>query len=176
MKISAIEKFGLRCLLVLANQGPDQQLSISEIAEMEGLSIPYTSKILSALRQADLVKAERGRGGGFSITRPAHEINMYDILTALGGPLVEANHCYNKIPKGEPCDHDDKCSVHDILNNLASHLKQFLVVTTLEDILNGNKFSALTKFPASDTASKAEQVNKTESNNLDRQEKEEIQK
>jgi Rrf2 family iron-sulfur cluster assembly transcriptional regulator len=176
MKISAIEKFGLRCLLVLANQGPGQQLSISEIAEMEGLSIPYTSKILSALRQADLVKAERGRGGGFTITRPARDINMYDVLTALGGPLVEANHCADKISNNNQCNHDDKCSVHDILDTLSNHLKQFLVMTTLEDILNGNRFSTMTGFTRTDDILKYNnKANETAADNFEN-EKEEINK
>ena len=176
MKISAIEKFGLRCLLVLANQGPGQQLSISEIAEKEGLSIPYTSKILSALRRADLVMAERGRGGGFTITRPAREINMYDVLTALGGPLVEANHCYNQSSNQELCDHNDKCSVHDILDTLANHLRQFLIMTTLEDILNGNRYNTFINIQANSINTGFEKAEEVTANNYEIKETEEIKK
>ena len=38
MRISAVEEYGLRCLLDLARQGSGGQLSISDIAEREGLS------------------------------------------------------------------------------------------------------------------------------------------
>jgi len=64
MRITAVEEYGLRCLLNLAREGAKAQLSISEIAEMEGLSVPYTSKLLSILRKSGLVLAARGRGGG----------------------------------------------------------------------------------------------------------------
>ncbi len=49
MQLLATEEYGLRCLLTLARRGPGQQLSVAEIAEMEGLSIPYASKLLSIL-------------------------------------------------------------------------------------------------------------------------------
>jgi Rrf2 family iron-sulfur cluster assembly transcriptional regulator len=56
MRISAVEEYGLRCLVALARKGPDSQLSISEIAELEGLSVPYASKLLAILRRAGLVR------------------------------------------------------------------------------------------------------------------------
>jgi len=59
MRITAVEEYGLRCLLALARQGQGKQLSIPEIAEMEGLSVPYVSKLLAILRRAGLVTAER---------------------------------------------------------------------------------------------------------------------
>lgn len=145
MKITAIEKYGLRCLLVLARGGPDKQLSISEIAEKEGLSVPYTSKLLSILRKAGLVQAERGRGGGFNITRKAADITLFDVLTALGGPLVEPHHCTRYTGNLKECVHIDRCSVHDVLDSLADYVQHFLTDTTLEDILKENKTAYLKK-------------------------------
>ena len=56
MRISSVEEYGLRCLLALANKGQSARLSISEIADLEGLSVPYTSKLLSILRRENLVE------------------------------------------------------------------------------------------------------------------------
>ena len=93
MRITAVEEYGLRCLLALAKEGTAGQLSISEIAEKEGLSVPYASKLLGILRKSGLVVAARGRSGGFSIAREPEKITMYEVLTALGGPLIDTNHC-----------------------------------------------------------------------------------
>ena len=79
--------------MVLAQQGPGKQLSIPDIAEREGLSVPYVSKLLSILRRAGLVTAERGRSGGFSIPRPLDQISVYEVLEVLGGPLIDPAHC-----------------------------------------------------------------------------------
>jgi Rrf2 family iron-sulfur cluster assembly transcriptional regulator len=134
MRITAVEEYGLRCLLALASKGRGEQLSIAEIAEMEGLSVPYVSKLLSILRKAGLVSAERGRSGGFSITRPLKEITLYEVMTSLGGPLIDPEHCRRHSGLRKECIHLNKCSVHDVLGGLAGYLQAFLTRTTLEDL------------------------------------------
>jgi len=137
MRISALEEYGLRCLLALAQAGCDSQLSISEIAQKEGISVPYASKLLSTLRKTGLVKAVRGRGGGFCIARPASEINLLEVITALGGPLIDPNHCRRYSGNLEECIHTEGCSVHYTLVGLSRLVGEFLSKTSLEDILNG---------------------------------------
>ena len=119
MRVSAIEEYGLRFLVALAREGLGGQLSISEMAEREGLSIPYTSKVLSALRQADLVVAARGRSGGFSIARAQEEIDLFQVVTALGGPLIDPDHCAKHSGQRSSCVHVGNCSVHEVLAGLA---------------------------------------------------------
>lgn len=134
MRITAVEEYGLRCLLALATKGPGEQLSITEIAEAEGLSVPYASKLLSLLRKAGLVSAVRGRTGGFMITRPLEEITLYDVLTSLGGPLIDPEHCSKHSGQRDQCIHINKCSVHDVLGGLAGYVQAFLTRTTLADL------------------------------------------
>ena len=52
MKITALEEYGLRCMLLLADSGSRMPLTITEISAKEGLSIPYTGKLLMILKQA----------------------------------------------------------------------------------------------------------------------------
>ncbi|UCE23309.1 MAG: Rrf2 family transcriptional regulator [Candidatus Zixiibacteriota bacterium] len=135
MRISALEEYGLRCLLALAEAGCDQQLSIADIAEKEAISIPYASKLLSILRKTGLVTAVRGRGGGFCIARPANEINLLEVITALGGPLIDPEHCRRYSGNLEKCIHTENCSVHYTLVGLSRLVGEFLSRTTLEDVL-----------------------------------------
>lgn len=135
MRISALEEYGLRCLLVLARAGTGGRLSITEIAEIEGLSAPYTSKLLSILRKSGLVVAERGRSGGFSITREPDKINLYEIITALGGPIINPDHCEKFTGQLDACVHLDNCSVHEVLGGLAGYIQLFLSGTTLADLI-----------------------------------------
>lgn len=138
MRITAVEEYGLRCLVTLARSGPGQQLSISRIAEMEGLSVPYVSKLLSLLRKAGLVTAVRGCGGGFSLTRDPGEISLYDVLRSLGGPLIDPDHCERHAGQLDECVHRENCSVLDVLGGLAGYVREFLTDTTLEDIALGH--------------------------------------
>jgi len=140
MRISALESYGLRCLLALARKGPDGQLTIPDIARMEGLSIPYTSKLLSILRKSGLITSVRGRGGGFCIARPPDEITLNDVLTALGGPLIEPDHCSRHSGQLDECVRSERCSIHDLLGDLANYVGSFLSQTTLQSILD-NEYS-----------------------------------
>jgi Rrf2 family protein len=137
MRISATEEYGLRCLLLLAKHGPDKQLSIPEIAEEEGLSVAYASKLLWTLRKADLVVAVRGRGGGFSIARLPSEINLHEVILTLGGPLIDAAHCKKHSGVLKSCVHLGNCSLHEILGGLSGFVQEFLKETTLEDMVSG---------------------------------------
>lgn len=137
MRISALEEYGLRCLLALAEGGCDRQLSIADIAKREGISVPYASKLLAILRKTGLVNAVRGRTGGFCIARPPSEINLLEVITALGGPLIDPNHCRRYSGSLDKCIHTENCSVHYTLVGLSRLVGEFLSQTSLQEILNG---------------------------------------
>ncbi|NOY88333.1 MAG: Rrf2 family transcriptional regulator [FCB group bacterium] len=155
MRITALEEYGLRCLISLAKVGLDGQLSITEIAQLEGLSIPYTSKLLSILRKTGLVKAVRGRKGGFCIARTPEEINLLEVLTALGGPLIDSNHCLKFSGLKDKCVHTNNCSVHYTLVGLSKIVEEFLSNNSLQDIIEkpalGNTTEIESKVSLSDT-------------------------
>ena len=48
MKLTAIEEYGLRCLLQMARHEDAGSLSVPEIAEKEGLSEAYVGKLMKA--------------------------------------------------------------------------------------------------------------------------------
>lgn len=135
MRITSLEEYGLRCMLALARCGPDGQLSIADIAASEGLSVPYASKLLSILRKAGLALAVRGRGGGFGISRAAEDITLLDVLTALGGPLLDPDHCTKFTGQRDECVHSDSCLVHGALDDLAGLIESTLGQTSMADLL-----------------------------------------
>lgn len=150
MRVSALEEYGLRCLIALAKEGSNGQLSIAEIAEKEGLSIPYASKLLAILRKADLVSAVRGRGGGFCIAREPSEITLFEAITALGGPLIEDDHCKKFSGQLDNCIHTDNCTVQYTLAGLAKIVGDFLNNKTIQDMLTTpfeDQSTYQTKFP-----------------------------
>jgi Rrf2 family protein len=138
MRISSTEEYGLRCMLVLARGGPEAQSSISDIAEAEGISAPYASKLLGILRRNGLVEASRGRHGGFYLTRPADKISLLDVLTTLGGPLIDPDHCAKRTGQLVACVHGTHCSVHDVIGGLAGLVAHVLGRTSLQHVIDGN--------------------------------------
>lgn len=65
----------------------DSRASAQELSTTTGIPTPTVSKVLNALGQGDLLQSHRGLKGGFSLSRPASEINIADIIEAVDGPI-----------------------------------------------------------------------------------------
>jgi Rrf2 family transcriptional regulator, cysteine metabolism repressor len=87
MKISAKAEYACLALLALAQQGPDTPpLRIREISESHGIPERYLVQILLQLKGAGLVASTRGASGGYRLARPAADIALSEVLTAIDGP------------------------------------------------------------------------------------------
>ena len=77
----------------------DTIMSASELADKAGLEVPTVAKILKMLAQAQLIDAFRGSNGGYKLARSADEVNLYDIVECMEGPLgmtecsLDESHC-----------------------------------------------------------------------------------
>lgn len=67
--------------------------SATAIAQAVHLSIPTVSKLLKILLEAELVQSFRGVGGGYRLARPAGEITIAEIVTAVEGSLAMTECC-----------------------------------------------------------------------------------
>lgn len=129
MKITALEEYGLRCLLHVARQVDSDPISAQQIAEREGLSLPYTQKILRILSQGQLIEARRGVNGGYVLARPVERISVGDALRALGGMMDIDEICDRYTGELNNCSNKCACSIRP----LWSHIADF-VVRTLDNI------------------------------------------
>ena len=141
MRITALEEYGLRCLITLAKEGIEGQLSISDIARKEGISVPYVSKVMSRLRKTGFVNAVRGRTGGFCISRTPDRIVLLDVITALGGPLIDPNYCSRHSGQHDSCVHIGGCSIQNMLGGLSGIINDTLASLTIQDMLDNDKVS-----------------------------------
>ena len=98
LRVTKLTDYATVVLTALAAQA-DTVLSASELAERAGLETPTVSKLLKPLAQVGLVEGFRGASGGYRLARPAAEIGLLDIVTAMEGPLgmtecsVHAGNC-----------------------------------------------------------------------------------
>jgi Rrf2 family protein len=136
MKLSAHEEYGLRCLLRIGLAGADESLTIPEISQAEALSPAYTAKLLRMLRRGGFIKSARGKAGGYTLARPAHQIVIGDIIDSLGGRLFESkNFCHEHAGQVQVCARSEDCSVRSLWHAVQSAVDQVLSKTTLQDLL-----------------------------------------
>jgi Rrf2 family protein len=95
-------------------------------------SVPgnYLSKIMLVMRNAGLVHATRGAGGGYRLARPASSIRLLDIVSLFDSSAAQLE-C---VLGGAPCDENKPCAAHEHWKQVRSHYTQFLEKTTLEQL------------------------------------------
>ena len=59
-----------------------------QMAQDSGVPLPSVSKLLKQLAKAGILSSHRGAGGGYRLDRPAAEISVAQIVTALEGPIA----------------------------------------------------------------------------------------
>ena len=134
MHILAIEEYGLRCLIQVAQRGPDQTITTPEIARAEGIGPEYAAKILRTLREGGLVISTRGAAGGYRLSRPASEITVRQAIAVLGGEIFPAGFCDCHPGRRRDCVHATNCSVRALWRNVKGMLSRALDAITLEDL------------------------------------------
>jgi len=125
MKITALEEYGLRCLLRVVESDDGHPISAGTIAEREGLSAPYAQKLLRHLSDADLVASKRGPNGGYYLDRPAKAITLGEVLRELGGLLELEEFCQTHTGNLDTCTHSCSCSIRPVW----AHVSEFLMET-----------------------------------------------
>lgn len=127
MKISAVEEYGLRCLLHVARQ--DTPIAASSISEAEGISVPYVQKLLRLLTNANLVQSQRGVNGGFKLARPSTSISIGEVMRALGTETSVESVCDKHSGNLESCCHSSQCTIKPVWIHIIK-----LVVHTLDNL------------------------------------------
>ncbi len=137
MKVTAQEEYGLRCLLQVA-AAPESEpvVTLTEIARREGLTVPHVAKLMGTLRNGGLVESVRGRSGGYSLTRPADQISLLDVLSALGERLFDSEYCGRYTgPETQECVHVSGCAIRSVWSWVEAIASDVLRRTTLAELL-----------------------------------------
>ena len=71
MIFSSKAEYGVRLMVELGRQTPEQPVSLKALADAEGLPLAYLEQVVARLRRAGLVMSARGAHGGYWLARPA---------------------------------------------------------------------------------------------------------
>jgi len=70
----------------LARSG-ERPVPIKEVAERRGIPEQFLEQLFSTLRRAGLLTSHRGMKGGYTLSRPADEISVLEVVHALDGKV-----------------------------------------------------------------------------------------
>jgi Rrf2 family iron-sulfur cluster assembly transcriptional regulator len=106
-------------------------MSLAEIAQAQHLSLAYLEQLFGPLRRAGLVESARGPGGGYRLARPAAEISVSEVVTAVDEP-IRATRCDSG---GPGCLAGQRCLTHDLWAELGDQIRLFLEGVSLADVI-----------------------------------------
>ena len=81
-------EYGVRVMAHLARHDGEDPISLGTIADAEGLPLAYLEHLVQRLRKAELVESRRGAHGGYTLARPAADITMAEVVSALEGDIA----------------------------------------------------------------------------------------
>ena len=137
MRLSSKGRYAVMAMADLARHSADpgvRAVALAEIAARQDLSLAYLEQLFTRLRREGLVVSHRGPGGGYRLARPAADLAVAEIVTAVDEPL-EAVRCTSKTAgcmKG-----GERCLTHDLWEALGDHIHSFLAGVSLDDVVNG---------------------------------------
>src|SRR5258708_5549510 len=110
-------------------QGP---LSLTEVARVEMLPLPYLEQLVVPLRKAGLVEGTRGLHGGSQLAQDPSRLTAAAVLRALEGPISPVDCTAEGYLSGS-CSREGACSSQSVWWRIKLAVDAVLEATTLAD-------------------------------------------
>jgi Rrf2 family protein len=122
-------------------RGGQGAVSAAELAEREGIPPVFLALILSDLRQRGILRARRGREGGYELAIDPNTFTLIDAIETLGGPLLPfacvsggATREGDRRGRCRECPGTDVCPAERVLSAVSAAAAEALASIVLADL------------------------------------------
>ena len=133
MKLTTKGRYAVTALLDLALHDSEGPVCLSEIATRQDISLPYLEQLFTRLRRHGLVASTRGPGGGYNLGKPAAEIPVAEIISAVDESF-DATRCGGE----RDCHGGKSCLTHELWEDLSREVHRFLRGVTLAQLMQSS--------------------------------------
>jgi Rrf2 family cysteine metabolism transcriptional repressor len=140
LKVSSRTHYGLRAMTELAKaHALGRTLSLTEIAQVEHIPLPYLEQLAAPLRKAGLIEGTRGLHGGYRLTRAPDQIRAAEVVQVLEGTDATAPvDCLTESYVEGTCVRDVECLSRPLWAKVKAATDAVLEATTLADLCEKN--------------------------------------
>ncbi len=134
--LSHKSKYALKALLLLSDEYGEGPLLISEIAERERIPKRFLELILLELKNHGVLRSKKGKGGGYTLSKPPDLLSVGLVLRMLEGPLAPLP-CVSKTAyeKCAECRDEKTCGIRLLMKDVRDATATILDSTTFADVL-----------------------------------------
>ena len=141
MKFTSQEEDGLRLLVRLGYAHKNGVgLTIPDISGKEQISEHNVAKTLRILRLGGFLESERGRTGGYTLTRNPDQIIIGDVMNVLGGKFFDTSYCESHSPDLSICNHTPDCSIRSFWKIIQTSIDKVMNNLSLSDLMGSEKY------------------------------------
>jgi Rrf2 family cysteine metabolism transcriptional repressor len=119
--------YGLELMIVLAKNYGQGPLSLQQIAKLKKLPFKFLEQVVTPLREAGLIKAQKGRAGGYLLKKKPGKISVAQIVEVLAGP-VQLGACLG-------CPKAQVCGQKEVWTEVGDKVKKTIEEKTLADLV-----------------------------------------
>src|SRR3954452_22131653 len=107
MQYSVGVEYALHCLVYLIDTPSKESVGIKDLAEFQGLSETFLSKVFGKLSKAGIVSSVPGVKGGYKLAKSPEDISFWDVVEAVEGatPIFQ---CKNIKDNTYLCNRDEE--------------------------------------------------------------------
>ncbi|MDR1803475.1 MAG: Rrf2 family transcriptional regulator [Treponema sp.] len=132
MKISTKGRYALRLLLDLAENRGEGFISLKEISERQSISKLYLEQIVTLLNTSNILRANRGKQGGYMLAKEPSKYTVAQILRLTEGNLAPVACLEDETNQ---CDRAAFCKTLPMWKELDKIINDYLDSVTLQDML-----------------------------------------
>jgi Rrf2 family protein len=114
--LSQKARYAIRALSVLADLPAGEQAQIAQIADAARVPRKFLEQILVDLKKRGLVHSQRGKRGGYRLSRSAEDIALAEVIRTIDGPLA-LSPCASRMAyrKCDDCVDEATCTIRKVL-------------------------------------------------------------
>ncbi len=133
--LSSKAKYGLKAMVYLARSEGQGPVLIADVAEHEHIPKKFLDTILLELKNHGLLSSKKGKGGGYTMARPAARIMVGEIVRILDGPLAPVQ-CVSRTAyrRCDDCMDEAACAVRAVMQDVRDAISAILDNTSLADM------------------------------------------
>jgi len=129
--LSTTCKYAVRAIIYISVYSSDKKkVGIKQISSELEIPSPFLGKILQTLSKHKILNSTKGPNGGFTLSKPAGEIPLMDIVEIIDGTDIFTT-C---LIRSTECSDDKPCGLHDNITAVRKQLKNVFVNQTIDDL------------------------------------------
>lgn len=141
MMLTKMTRFGTRAVFDIAYNSSGLPVQVKDIAKRQELPLKFLEQIFNKLKKADFIKSQRGKHGGYVLTKDPREITVGDIVRAVD----ERFDLVCCVSDTKTCNRAGQCPTRPVWEETSRRVQEYLDTVTIADLCEDAKNKGVEK-------------------------------